>query len=74
MRRGGATAHFAACGSVSATLLRGRWASIRSGRLYIVESRAVLASLSLGTEGSRRVSRAASVAFRLLALSSLFSD
>ena len=35
IRRGGATAFFRATGNMSATLERGRWATLRVGRIYV---------------------------------------
>ena len=35
LRRGGATAHFQACGSLDRTAERGRWGNLRKARIYI---------------------------------------
>ena len=46
-RRGGATADFFAHGSKEKTLLRGRWASARSARIYVQDAVAALADCQL---------------------------
>ena len=43
LRRGGATHFFRATGNLSATLERGRWLSVSSGRMYITEGMSILA-------------------------------
>ena len=47
LSRGGATEFFRRSGSLEATLLRGRWSSIRTARAYIVEGMSLLAQHSL---------------------------
>ena len=46
-RRGGATHDFLEHGSLELTLLRGRWASARSARIYVQDAVAALAELQL---------------------------
>ncbi|CAK0855226.1 unnamed protein product [Prorocentrum cordatum] len=46
-RRGGATHDFLEHGSLELTLLRGRWASARSARVYVQDAVAALAELQL---------------------------
>ena len=43
LRRGGATNFFRVTGNLSATLERGRWISVSSGRIYITEGLSVMA-------------------------------
>ena len=43
LRRGGAAHFFRVTGNLSATLERGRWLSVSSGRMYITEGLSVLA-------------------------------
>ncbi len=47
LRRGGATSHFRLFGSFDATADRGRWASIRTARLYISDALSMQAHLTL---------------------------
>ena len=35
IRRGGATSHFIACGSLDRVVVRGRWAQTKTARIYI---------------------------------------
>lgn len=44
LRRGGATHHFREGGSLSLTVLKGRWLSSKSARLYINDGLATLAT------------------------------
>ena len=46
-RRGGASADFRAHGSMEKTLLRGRWASVRTARLYVQDAVAEATTLGL---------------------------
>ena len=46
LRRGGATTHFLLEGSLDKTVVRGRWKSVRTARIYIDQSLAALAQLS----------------------------
>ena len=46
-RRGGASADFRGHGSMETTLLRGRWASVRTARLYVQDAVAEATTLSL---------------------------
>ena len=45
LRRGGETAHFLQFGSLDKTVVRGRWQSTRTARLYVDEGIAALASI-----------------------------
>lgn len=45
LRRGGATHYFSLHGQMDRLLLQGRWASVRTARLYVNEGLAVLAQL-----------------------------
>ncbi len=47
LRRGGATYDFASHGSMERTLLKGRWESTRSARVYVNEARAAAVYTSL---------------------------
>ena len=49
LRRGGATAHFVEHNSLSATQYRGRWASVRACKIYVVEGQRELADAALTT-------------------------
>jgi integrase len=46
LRRGGATEHFRAFNSLSATTVRGRWASAKMARIYLNDGLATLAGFS----------------------------
>ena len=59
LRRGGATHFFRVTGNLSATLERGRWLSVSSGRMYITEGLSVLAH--------RRIRPATAAALRMAA-------
>ena len=47
LRRGGATNLFRSTGSVSKVIVRGRWASQRTARIYVLEGMGVLAEVNL---------------------------
>ena len=47
LRRGGATADYVAHKDLARTMLRGRWADIRTAKIYIVEGEAMLLALKL---------------------------
>ena len=47
IRRGGATLHYKLNGNITATVLRGRWLSMRAARIYIEDGMAMLARMSL---------------------------
>ena len=47
LRRGGATAFFRKCGSMSLTIERGRWGSIRPARIYINDGIAKILDIQL---------------------------
>ena len=57
VRRGGASYDFASHGLMERTLLRGRWESVKSARVYVNEALAcsVAASLSLKARMSLRL-------------------
>ena len=59
LRRGGATHFFRVTGNLSATLERGRWLSVSSRRMYIIEGMSILAH--------RKIRPATSTALRLAA-------
>ena len=48
MRRGGATHMFLSCGFLGKVIVRGRWASASTARLYINEGAVMLNDLTLG--------------------------
>ena len=50
LRRGGATAHFRHFGQLSRTVVRGRWASAKSARIYINDGLATLAKFKISPE------------------------
>ena len=60
LRRGGATWDFLRHGSMETTLLRGRWASTATARIYVQDAAAEVASLRL-SEGQRACMRAAAL-------------
>lgn len=47
LRRGGATHHFMSCQSMESTLLRGRWQSTSTARIYLRDSAATLSHYQL---------------------------
>eukprot|EP00972_Heterocapsa_arctica_P040509 5968660-Heterocapsa_arctica.AAC.1 len=49
IRRGGATSHLRAFGSLSLTVDRGRWDNPRSARIYLQSGMAQLADMRLST-------------------------
>ena len=55
IRRGGATHHFRQHANMPATIVRGRWASSRTARIYIEDGMAQIARLALSSEQSRQV-------------------
>lgn len=50
LRRGGATHHFMATQSMESTLLRGRWQSTSTARIYLQDSAATLSHLQLSRQ------------------------
>ena len=46
LRRGGATDHFRKFGSLSSTVVKGRWSSAKMARIYLNDGLATLASFS----------------------------
>ena len=62
LRRGGATADFLGHGSMEMTLLRGRWASTSTARIYVQDAVATIAHLAL-TEEQKQLSSVAAQAF-----------
>ena len=63
IRRGGATAHYRFCGSMEATLNRGRWTGVRVARIYVNDGLAKEVELQLPPHLSQRLS---GLAFALL--------
>ena len=53
-RRGGASADFKEHGSMETTLLRGRWASARTARLYVQDAIAEASTLALSPQQRAR--------------------
>ena len=53
IRRGGATHHFHLNGNMSATVVRGRWSSAKTARIYIEDGLASLAQVRLTSSQSR---------------------
>jgi hypothetical protein len=56
-RRGGATHYFRSSGSLDRTILRGRWLSAKSARIYIEDGVAQLSAIALSDEQFLLVSR-----------------
>ena len=50
LRRGGATSHFIACGSLDVVMLRGRWAQARTARVYITTAMLALSESSFSPQ------------------------
>ena len=48
LRRGGATAHYMEFGNLSRTMMRGRWASIKTTRFFAYKDSAVAAAAEIG--------------------------
>jgi hypothetical protein len=57
LRRGGATAHFAAGQDIASTLFRGRWSGMKVGRVYITEGLAILGGMTLNASTRSRLER-----------------
>ena len=57
LRRGGATHYFRSSGSLDRTILRGRWLSAKSARIYIEDGVAQLSAIALSDEQFMLVSR-----------------
>ena len=55
LRRGGATHFFRVTGNLSATLERGRWISVSSGRIYITEGLSVLAHRKINPAAAEKL-------------------
>ena len=53
IRRGGATQHFMLNGNMSTTIVRGRWASGKTARIYIGDGLASLAQIRLSSQQSK---------------------
>jgi hypothetical protein len=64
LRRGGATHFFRLSGSLDRTVLRGRWLSAKSARIYIEDGVAQLSAIALSDEQSLLVSRCKKLAAR----------
>ena len=59
IRRGRATADFHSHGLLDSTAVRGRWADVKTCRIYVNESLALLASLIMDPALQRSLSRKA---------------
>ena len=59
LRRGGASYDFSRHGSMEATLLRGRWESVKSARVYVNEALAASVYIRMSEESKRLLSQAA---------------
>ena len=59
LRRGGATAYFFATGSLEKTLVKGRWESASTARIYIQDAAAQAAELALDALQIQRLQNAA---------------
>jgi hypothetical protein len=57
LRRGGATHYFRSSGSLDRTILRGRWLSAKSARIYIEDDFAQLSAIALSDDQLLLVSR-----------------
>jgi hypothetical protein len=57
LRRGGATHYFRSSGSLDRTILRGRWLSAKSARIYIEDGVAQLSAIALSDDQLSLVSR-----------------
>jgi integrase len=66
IRRGGASWHFQLHGLYDRTVEQGRWASVRSARIYINEAAAEEATYSSGEVGQRRLNDAVDLCPSLL--------
>ena len=60
LRRGGATFDFAVFGDLPRTLWRGRWASAKTGRIYIQEGVAMQAQMRISSESKSLMEEVAS--------------
>ena len=66
LRRGGATWHFATFGSLEKTATHGRWAQIKTARIYIDGALAQQAEWALSEDSRTRLALGSQVATRLL--------
>lgn len=64
LRRGGASHHFLLHHDISTTLFKGRWDSVKAGRVYIVEGVAQLADLQVSTATRNHCLHLAETMFR----------
>jgi hypothetical protein len=64
LRRGGATHYFRSSGSLDRTVLRGRWLSAKSARIYIEDGVAQLSAIALSDDQLMLVSRCKKFAAR----------
>ena len=55
LRRGGATHHFRQTGQLSATIIRGRWGSAKTARVYLNDGLAALASFKFNNQTSAKI-------------------
>jgi hypothetical protein len=58
LRRGGATHHFQLNGQLSSTVVKGRWGSAKSARVYINDGLATMASFRFDPNQSRKINKA----------------
>ena len=57
LRRGGTTHHFRQCQSLDNTVLRGRWANVKTARLYIDSANQELKHIRLGQTTKKMIDR-----------------
>jgi hypothetical protein len=57
LRRGGATHDFMYHQHIQRTLMRGRWADMRTGRIYITDGSAALAAIQLPANAKQRIAQ-----------------
>ena len=60
IRRGGATSHFIACGSLDRVVVRGRWAQAKTARIYINSGMMTLVNTTHSPEARELMEKAAS--------------
>ena len=65
MRRGGASWHFMSSQSLETTLLRGRWASSSTARIYLQDSAAALSHPQIPTAQRRKLQQLCQQLYRL---------
>ena len=65
LRRGGASYDFSRHGSMEATLLRGRWESVKSARVYVNEALAASVYIRISEKSKQLLSVAANHGFSM---------